>query len=88
MIDTVDATGYRDRIRSFLGDELLFGDHDALPADEASLLRTGVIDSTDVLELICFVEREFGLTVDDRDVVPENFDSVAGIVAYVTTHAA
>lgn len=88
MIETLDATARRERIRAFLAEELLFGDADALPADDASLLKEGIIDSMDILEVICFVEREFGVTVDDGDVVPDNFDSVAGMLAYLDARAA
>ncbi|MGH7912089.1 MAG: acyl carrier protein [Candidatus Dormibacteraceae bacterium] len=83
MTEILDRTEPRERIRDFIATELLFGDRAALPADGASLLQEGVIDSTDVLELICFVEREFGVTVDDRDVIPQNFDSVEGMVGYL-----
>jgi acyl carrier protein len=48
-----------------------------------SLLDQGIIDSTGVLELIGFIEQEFGVTVDDQDLIPENLDSIACLAAYV-----
>jgi acyl carrier protein len=36
-----------------------------------------------VLELVNFVEERYGFQVDDRDIVPDNFDSVARLAAYV-----
>jgi acyl carrier protein len=53
----------------------------------ASLLDAGVIDSTGVLELLMFLETEFGLVVPDEDLVPENFDSVDAIGRYVAERA-
>ena len=52
-------------------------------ADEASLLDNGIIDSTGVLEVIGFLERTFGLQVEDAEMVPDNLDSIAKITAFV-----
>jgi acyl carrier protein len=51
--------------------------------DDASLLDTGTIDSTGVLELITFVEQRFGIMVGEGEVLPENFDSIERIAAFV-----
>ncbi len=71
------------QIKQFILDNFLFGgsleDIDA----GASLLSTGVIDSLGVLQLITFVEETFGIQVQDEDVVPDNFDSVRNLAAYV-----
>ena len=53
-------------------------------ADETSLLDSGVIDSTGVLEVISFIEHEFGIEVADEEMLPENLDSIARIAAYVS----
>jgi acyl carrier protein len=74
-------------IRGFLADNFpLSGDVSALAPDQ-SLLEAGVIDSTGVLELIGFIETRFALQVPDEDLVPEHFDSIGGIVAYVDGRA-
>jgi acyl carrier protein len=52
-------------------------------SDEASLLHSGVIDSTGVLELIGFLEKEFGIQVADDEMLPQNLDSIAKIEAYL-----
>jgi acyl carrier protein len=51
--------------------------------DSDSLLDSGVIDSTGVLEVIDFVESEFKVAVADEDMLPENLDSIANIADYV-----
>ncbi len=75
------TTEIEHEIRSFLVDNFLFGRSDAL-GDHESLLG-GVIDSTGTLELVVFLQDRFGLTVEDEDVVPENFDSIKHVAAYV-----
>jgi acyl carrier protein len=51
--------------------------------DSDSLLDSGVIDSTGVLEVIDFVESEFKVAVADEEMLPENLDSIANIADYV-----
>ena len=48
-----------------------------------SLLETGILDSLGLLRLVVFVRERFGITVDDVDLIPENFDSVDAICAYL-----
>jgi acyl carrier protein len=76
------TTDIEHEIRSFLVNNFLFGRSDAL-RDDQSLLG-GVIDSTGTLELVVFLQDRFAVTVEDEDVVPENFDSIKHVAAYVT----
>ncbi len=69
-------------VRNFIVNNFLFGQPLELQADE-SLLRKGVIDSTGVLELVAFLEGEYGIKVEDDEVVPENLDSIASVAAYL-----
>lgn len=70
-------------IRNFLRANFLFDrEVDALNAS-ASLIETGLVDSTGVLELLHFVEERFGVAIPDEDLVPEHFDSIDGISRYV-----
>lgn len=52
-------------------------------AEDASLLDTGTMDSTGVLELIVFVEQRFGVTVGEREILPDNFDSIRRVASFV-----
>ena len=52
-------------------------------SESDSLLESGLIDSMGVLELVTFLESTFSIQVADEEVVPENLDTIAGIVAYV-----
>jgi len=70
-------------IRDFIARNLLYSTEGFPYTDEASLLREGIIDSLGVVELVEFVQKQFGLKVDQQEVVPENFDSVARLAGYV-----
>ena len=67
------------KIRDFIRGSFLVDDF----ADDASFLANGLIDSLGMMQLVAFVESEFGLSVKDTDLVPENFDSVARVAAFV-----
>ncbi len=83
MGDDVEVADPRSRIRTFLAENLLFSTDGFPYGDEESLLETGVVDSTGILELVLFVEETFGLQVPDDDVIPDHFDSVARLAAYI-----
>lgn len=76
-------TDIEPKIRQFITDNFLFREDRASLTDSESLLEAGVIDSTGVLELVAFLETEFGLAVGDAEMVPENLDSIGRIVSYV-----
>lgn len=52
-------------------------------AEADSFLEAGIIDSTGILELISFLEKSFGITVSDHEIIPENLDSFTGINDFV-----
>jgi len=75
---------HAERIKQFIVANFYVADVDAL-TETVSFLDRGIIDSTGVLEVVAFLERDFGITVDDADIVPENFDSIASLVGYIAT---
>ena len=71
-------------VRKFIVTNFLFGRDDNRLTDEVSFLESGTIDSTGVLELIAFVEERYGISIGDRELVPENLDSIANVSRFVT----
>ncbi len=51
--------------------------------DELSLLDSGIVDSLGVLDLVGFIEEQFGIECQDDDLVPENFDSIGALTRFV-----
>ena len=70
-------------VRRFIGENFLFRDDGDALTQDASLLDAGIIDSTGVLELVCFLETTFGIEVQDDEMLPENLDSIRAIANYV-----
>ena len=51
--------------------------------EDTPLLETGILDSLALLSLLVFLEKEFNISVDDFEVIPENFNTINAICAYV-----
>jgi acyl carrier protein len=73
----------RSAIRNFIEENFLFQIGDQNLADDQSLLEAGVVDSTGVLELVAFLEDTFDLQIADKDIIPQNLDTVDSITAFV-----
>lgn len=73
---------FSQQIRSFIRDNYLLG-QDKQFADGDSFLEHGIIDSTAVLELVAFLEDNYGIAVEDEELTPDNLDSVNSVSAYL-----
>ena len=73
----------REQIKNYIAETFLFSDDGFNMSDDVSFLDEGIIDSMGVLELIMFVEETFGISVEDDDIKPENFDSVNKLYEYI-----
>ena len=73
----------RQTIRHYILENFLFTDDASALIDGDSFLAGGIIDSTGVLEIMYYIEESFGISVRDDEMLPENFDSVDNLVAYV-----
>ena len=73
----------KEKVREFIVETFLFGATDSTPQDDESLLDSGIVDSTGVLELVAFLESEFGMDVKDEELVPENLDSIDNVAAFI-----
>ena len=68
-------------VREFIGKEL--GREVDRVTDAESLLEAGILDSLGVLSLVGFIEQHYGITVTEDEMMPENFDSIEAIAAFV-----
>jgi acyl carrier protein len=70
-------------IAAYISKNILFS-RDGYPyPNDASFLENGIVDSTNILELIMFVEENYKISVADDEIIPDNFDSVAKMANYV-----
>lgn len=82
MLNEEAATDRAEEIRAYIVENFLLGEDEGLDESE-SLIESGVVDSTGVLELVSFLEGRFAIEVADEDLVPENLDRIPDIAAFV-----
>lgn len=70
-------------VTRYITDNYLYTRPDARLAPGDPLLGSGIIDSMGVIELVEFVQSEFGISIDDGDITEANFGTVADIAAFV-----
>lgn len=71
------------QIKDYIAKNLLFSSDGFKYSDEASFLEEGIVDSQGVMELVLFAEENFGIQVKDTEIIPDNFDSVNKLSAYI-----
>ena len=72
------------RVRGFVEENFLYMHSNFQLADDDRLLDRGVIDSMSIVEMISFVEREFGVNAMEEEISDANFGSLARIARYVS----
>ena len=72
------------KLRHYILENLLFTDDESALNNDDSFLEKGIIDSTGIMEVILFLEEEFGIQVADKEMIPENLDSINNIVSFVS----
>ena len=70
----------KQQVKSYIEEFITYGD----PIDDdTSLLESGMVDSTGAMEMVLFLEETFDITINDKDVDPENLDTVNLITTFV-----
>jgi acyl carrier protein len=77
------STSIRSAVRKFIEENFLFQIGEQTLADDQSLLDVGVVDSTGVLELVAFLEGTFQIQIADKDLTPQNLDTIQAIATFV-----
>jgi acyl carrier protein len=73
----------KDQVRKFILTNYLFTEDQKKLSDAESLMQSGTMDSTGILELIMFLEETFDIKVADEEMVPANLDSVQNVVGFL-----
>jgi acyl carrier protein len=72
----------QERVRGFILEYFYVSDPEEL-TDELSLLDSGYVDSTGMMEIILFLEREYAIHIEDYETIPENLESISQIAAFI-----
>lgn len=71
-------------IREYIHENFLYMRPDVVVADDDSLLGQGIVDSMGVIELVTFLQDQFGIVLMDDDITEDNLGSIAAMTAFVT----
>lgn len=71
----------QEKLQRFIQDELQAPQEATEP--EYPLIANQVIDSLGLLQLVSYLEDEFGIEVEDEELVPDNFGTIAALVRLV-----
>ena len=72
----------KSEIKNFIIENFLYGQNDGF-GEDVSFMQKGIIDSTGIVELISFVEEKYGISIADDELIPDNFDSVNKLSAFI-----
>ena len=75
----------RAELTGFIVTNYLFGDESRMPRDGDQLVEEGIIDSTGIIELIEFLESNFGIEVAEAETLPQNLGSIASLTRFVVS---
>jgi len=77
------AMPVKSQVRRFILNNYLFTDDGSKLSDASSLMESGTMDSTGILELIMFLEETFAIKVADDEMIPANLDPVDNAVSFI-----
>lgn len=72
-----------DRIRWFIAEDIGWEGDPGRLTDDLPLIDERVLDSIGILRMVTFLEKEYGIEVEDADVTPDRMGTLAGIDRYV-----
>jgi len=75
-------------VRQFVIENFIFESDNRGFSNDDSFFETGLLDSMGVLTLVEFVRDKYGITIEDGELLPENWDSVNRIATFVNARVA
>jgi len=70
------------QVTEFIEQNFVYDQEMNLNKDE-SLLDSGLVDSTGILEVVSFLEQNYNVSVEDDEMVPDNLDSITKISNFI-----
>ena len=71
-----------ERIRNFIVEKFPLARKRGINFQD-NLLESGILDSLGILDLVAFVEQNFGIVLTDDELVPEHFQSIDRLTTFI-----
>jgi acyl carrier protein len=75
----------KDVVMDFIRENFIMGRCEVVLEPSVSLIDTGVMDSTGVLELVEYLEITFNIKIHDEELIPENLETIENILKFLQT---
>jgi D-alanine--poly(phosphoribitol) ligase subunit 2 len=75
----------KEKIRNFIFQELIFVAEPDKFSNQDNLLDAG-LDSMGIMRLIMFIEEQFGVTLPDAEIDPDNVHSINALEQWILRH--
>jgi D-alanine--poly(phosphoribitol) ligase subunit 2 len=72
----------KEKLKSFIFSEILYHEDPASFGNDENLLEAG-LDSMGIMRLIMFAEKEFGVTLPDTEIEPDNVQSLNALENWI-----
>ena len=72
-----------ERTRRYMLENFLYARPDVRLADNEHLFERGIVDSMGTIELVQFLQDEFGIEICDDEVTEQHFSTLSSIAAFV-----
>jgi acyl carrier protein len=72
----------QERVKQFVVENFYIKDPAAI-GEDTSLITTGYVDSTGMLELIAYLEESCGIVIEDTEMTPANLETIGRIARFV-----
>ena len=70
------------KVKDYIEKNFVYDQETKLKNDE-SLLDTGLVDSTGILEVVSFIEETYEISIQDEEMIPDNLDSIDKIASFI-----
>jgi acyl carrier protein len=68
----------KEQIRDYIQESAKFTGVTGI-TDQSSLVEAGIIDSLQLVRVVAFLEDTFGISIEDEEILPKNFESIDGM---------
>ncbi len=72
-----DSLREEEQLRNFIVDGLGWHGARTLLTDDYALIANDVIDSLGIFELVTYIESQYGIEIDDEELILENFATLS-----------
>lgn len=75
----------REKVRAYLDENFLYMRPDFVLGDDDQLLERGVVDSMGIVEMLTFIEEEFGVKAADDEISEANLGTLRTIARFIAS---